>query len=46
MKNADFSGADLGIDLGAVMGSSGSINTSGLAGGGHVPSERGGYCGG
>ena len=34
--SADFSGADLGIDVGAVMGSSGSINTSGMAGGGHA----------
>ena len=33
---ADFSGADLGIDLGAVMGTSGAINTSGLAAGVHA----------
>lgn len=33
---ADFSGADLGVDLSAVMGASGSINTSGLGAGGHL----------
>lgn len=32
----DFSGVNLGVDLGAGFGSGGSINTSGLAGGVHV----------
>ncbi len=33
---ADFSGVGLGVDLGAAIGSNGSISTSGVGGGAHV----------
>ncbi len=33
---ADFSGVELGPDLGAALGSAGSANVSGLAGGAHI----------
>ena len=35
-NGADFSGVGLGVNVGAGIGGNGSINTSGLAGGGHV----------
>jgi len=33
---ADFSGVNVGLDLGAAIGSSGDVNTSGFAFGGHL----------